>query len=218
MTKEEFELDFIQYSLELTSRKGTWKHFGCCSFVALGAYGLSIFVRLPDYAKVVPAVFLTVLFVVVFSTIFSKRDFQIAACGMSSMLASISFIVIGISMIGTAGVEVFGIFIGQTACYASALILHIVNMRRLILKGYYVRLRENSKKFKLKYGFLLKLSPLAFPVVSTILTRLILRNIHAPYSAMMFFGMSVMFVGAILLCVDSHRFLCFYYMRKYKIK
>jgi hypothetical protein len=218
MTPEELKLDFISYSLDLTSRKGTWKYFGLSSFFVLGIYGIANFVGLPVYAKVIAVSWAAVLSVVVFSTVFGRRDFQIAACGMSSMLLAVALIVAGISMISTSGVKVSGIFLIQLACYALAFLFNLVNMRRLILKGYYVRLRKNSQRFRSKYGFLLNLSPLAFPVVSILVTRFVLRRIDAPYDAMMFFGMSVMFIMAILLCLDSHRFLCFYYMRKYKVK
>jgi hypothetical protein len=212
---------YINFQLRTSVRRKAWECY-------LGVFAFSLlempfvfFFRLNCAKIFLLGMNLLMISVLLLGTVTNRRDIQILSLSLVFSGWGIAILMLG--YIAICSIDPIPVYVPILLMflYSIAGISGIFFTRRLIAKGYFAKQYHSATQGKYKgIAGVTGSMCIGFGAISTGVVRLIARNFDSPfgYNTTMLIGMWVALIVALILSFMNSLYLCYYYMRKYKIK
>jgi hypothetical protein len=207
-------MDYINYEIQATGRKKMWEFYLGCFLFSLLEFPFIIFYKLDLIRALLIAVNTLTVAVTAFATVTNRKDLIVLGSGVQgTCLAMILFFFGYIALASSEPISVSVLFLELTL-YCVGGVASILHFRRLVKQGRFPG-KGSGKPMAVSLSVCLGLGAL-----STGIIRLVGRKAKAAlaYDTQMLIGAGIFWTVGIALSIDCHMYLCFYYMRKYRIR
>jgi hypothetical protein len=206
-------MDYINYEIQATGRKKMWVAYFACFLFLLMELPFAVFYGLTLIKALLISINVLTLTVMGFATVKNRKDWMVFGVALVFTCYAITFVSATCFALYSSGFRsmlTFGIVMFLYCVGGVASILHF---RRLVRQGRFPG-KGSGKPLAVSLSVYL-----GFGALSTGIIRLVGRKAKTAlaYDTQMLIGTGIFWTVGMALSIDCHMYLCFYYMRKYRI-